>query len=53
MDRDIDKEWTWKRQGMGHEKDRETNAVNRMVIYIANSKAKDIANKKPLWTAPL
>ncbi len=32
--------------GGGHKKDRETNAVNRMVIHIANSKAKDMANKK-------
>jgi len=38
--------WTRKRQGVRHGRDRETNAVNRMVIHIANSKAKEMANKK-------
>jgi hypothetical protein len=46
MDRDIDKEWTRKRQGVRHGSDRETNAVNRMVIHIANPMVKDMANKK-------
>ena len=37
---------TRKRQGVGHGKDKETNAVNRMVIHIANPVVKDMANKK-------
>jgi hypothetical protein len=38
--------WTRKRQGVRHGSDRETNAVNRMVIHIANPMVKDMANKK-------
>ena len=37
--------WTRKRQGVRHGSDRETNAVNRMVIHIANPMVKDMANK--------